>query len=305
MEIITYTKELKLDRETAVAIGKFDGVHKGHRRLLSEIIRKKEQGLMACVLTFDPAPAAFFGLSDGRELTTREEKYLLFERMGIDVVVEFPMTKISASMEPETFAAEVLKDSLQAAYICAGTDLSFGAGGKGNAALLYSLQEKLGFTVETIDKVSVEGKVVSSTYARELLEQGEMEALSQYLDMPYMIVGEVVHGKRLGRNLGFPTINLLPDEKKLLPPNGVYYAKVLYKGKEYRAISNIGYKPTVTQEHIRGIETYLYDFNEEIYGEYVEISLLKFKRPERRFESVEALKMQLFRDIEEGKEYDL
>ena len=102
MEIITYTKELKLDRETAVAIGKFDGVHKGHRRLLSEIIRKKEQGLMACVLTFDPAPAAFFGLSDGRELTTREEKYLLFERMGIDVVVEFPMTKITASMEPET-----------------------------------------------------------------------------------------------------------------------------------------------------------------------------------------------------------
>ena len=305
MEIVTYTKELKLDRETAVAIGKFDGVHKGHRRLLSEIIRKKEQGLMACVLTFDPAPAAFFGLSDGRELTTREEKYLLFERMGIDVVVEFPMTKISASMEPEAFAEEVLKNSLQAAYICAGTDLSFGAGGRGNAALLYSLQEKLGFTVETIDKVSVEGKVVSSTYARELLEQGDMEELSKYLDMPYMLVGEVVHGKRLGRNLGFPTINLLPDEKKLLPPNGVYYAKVRYGNREYRAISNIGYKPTVTQEHICGVETYLYDFNEEIYGEYVEISLLKFKRPERRFESVEALKMQLFRDIEEGKEYDL
>ncbi|MBE5873073.1 MAG: bifunctional riboflavin kinase/FAD synthetase [Lachnospiraceae bacterium] len=305
MEIVTYTKDLKLDKETAVAIGKFDGVHKGHRRLLSEIICKKEHGLQACVLTFDPAPAVFFGWSDGRELTTREEKYLLFERMGIDVVVEFPMTELSASMEPEAFAEEVLKNSLQAAYICAGTDLSFGAGGKGNAALLHSLQEKLDFTVETIDKVSVGGKVVSSTYARELLEQGDMEELSKYLDMPYMLVGEVVHGKRLGRNLGFPTVNLLPDEKKLLPPNGVYYAKVRYGGKEYRAISNIGYKPTVTKEHICGVETYLYDFDEEIYGEYVEISLLKFKRPERRFESVEALKMQLFRDIEEGKEYDL
>lgn len=298
MEIVTYTKDLKLDNKTAVAIGKFDGVHKGHRRLLSKIVRKKEQGLLACVLTFDPAPAVFFGLSDGRELTTREEKYLLFERMGIDIVVEFPMTRISAAMEPEIFAKQVLSDSLQAAYICAGTDLSFGAGGRGNAAVLQALREELGFTVETIDKVSIDGKVVSSTHARELLERGEMEELSEHLDMPYMIVGEVVHGKRLGRDLGFPTINILPPEEKLLPPNGVYYASVLYKGKEYRAISNVGYKPTVTNEHICGVETYLYHFAEEIYGETVEIRLLQFKRPEMRFESVEALKWQLFRDIE-------
>lgn len=301
MEVITYTDDCNLEKETAVAIGKFDGVHKGHRRLLEEIIACKKRGLAACVLTFDPAPAVFFGLSDGRELTTREEKRMLFERMGIDILIEFPMTQKSAAMEPECFVRQVLKNSLHARFICAGTDLSFGAGGRGNAELLHELEGELGFCVKTIEKVCVEDRIVSSTYARELLEKGHMEELEQFLDMPYLFLGNVVHGKRMGRQLGFPTVNIVPDKKKLLPPCGVYYSKVRYGNREYRAISNVGYKPTVTREHICGVESYLYDFDREIYGEQIEVYLLKFKRPEQHFESVEALKEQLYLDIQEGR----
>ena len=304
MQIIENTNDFYLEKETAVAIGKFDGVHKGHRRLLEEITARKKEGLLACVFTFHPAPAAFLGYSDGKELTTREEKRLLFERLGIDILVEFPLTSTTIAMEPEVFARQVLNKQLNARFIAAGDDLSFGAGGRGNAELLRSLSGELNFELKTIGKVCVEDTVVSSTFARQLLEQGDMKRLECFLDMPYMIAGEVVHGNRLGRTIGFPTVNLLPGEKKLLPPFGVYYSEVKYKGRMYSAISNVGYKPTVTEERICGVETYLYDFNEQIYGESIEVYLLEFKRGEQRFAGVDALKKQLQEDIAEGKLYN-
>ena len=123
---------------------------------------------------------------------------------------------------------------------------------------------------------------------------------NQLLGMPYPVWGTVVKGNQLGRNLGFPTVNLLPVETKLLPPNGVYFSQVRHRGKRYRAISNVGYKPTVTEERVMGVESYLYDFDKVIYGEQVEVYLLEFSRPEQRFESVEALRRQLEKDIEAG-----
>lgn len=300
MEIIANTTDFYLNTETAAALGKFDGVHIGHRRLLDEIILQKSRGFAACVFTFDPAPAVFFGTSDGKELTTREEKRLLFERMGIDILIEFPLDAVSAAMSPEVFAADVLARRMNVRYIAAGSDLSFGAGGAGDARLLHRLGPELGFETKTIDKVCLGGVEVSSTFVRSQVEAGQMRTVEQLLGMPYPVVGRVAEGKKLGRKLGFPTVNLLPGNCKLMPPNGVYLSKVRHGEKMYRAVSNVGYKPTVACERVMGLESYLYDFDGMIYGEEIEVYLCEALRPERRFESVEALRAQIERDIEAG-----
>jgi riboflavin kinase/FMN adenylyltransferase len=297
VEIIAGTADFVLERETAAAIGKFDGVHIGHRRLLDEIIVKKQQGLDACVFTFNPPPAVLFGTGDGKELTTVHEKRILLERMGVDVLVEFPLDKTNAAMSPENFARDVLVKQLNTSFIAAGTDLSFGAGGKGNAALLEALSGELGFVVKTIEKVKIDDIEVSSSVIRGYVEAGNMPAAERMLGIPYPVMGKVEHGSRIGRTLGFPTVNIIPADSKLLPPNGVYDADVLYKGRKYAGVCNVGLKPTVSADSIMSVETYIYDFNEDIYGEDIEIYLKKFRRPERRFESVEELKAQLKRDI--------
>lgn len=301
VEIIADTTQIQLAQETAVAIGKFDGIHIGHRRLLEEILARKKSGLTACVFTFDPPPAVLFGCSDGKELTTKQEKRLLFGRMGVDILVEFPMNRETAAMAPEVFARDVLAGQLQVRFLAAGTDLSFGAKGAGNAGLLRRMGPELGFEVKTIDKVCMEGEEVSSTLVRREVEEGDMERAQRLLGMPYMIAGEVVRGNQVGRTLGFPTVNVLPGEEKLLPPNGVYFSQVRCGDRVYRAISNVGYKPTVTDRKVMGVESYLYDFEGDMYGKHVEVYLHKFRRPERRFDSLEALRRQLQEDIAAGR----
>ena len=287
MEIIAGTTDFYLEKDTAAAIGKFDGVHLGHRRLLEEILNKKKNGLAACVFTFDPTPAVLFGLSDGKELTTREEKRRLFERLGIDILIEFPLTKETAATEPERFVTEILAKQMNTRFVAAGEDLSFGKNGAGNAELL--------------EKIEVDGIEVSSTYIRKLVEEGRMEEAEKMLGMPYTLVGRVEHGNHIGHTLGFPTVNLLPPAGKLLPPNGVYYAAVRYNGKVYKAISNVGTKPTVSSEKMMGVESYLYDFAQDIYGQEIEVALKSFRRPERRFGSLGELKKQLDLDIADGR----
>lgn len=301
MEIIAGTTDFYLEKDTAVAIGKFDGVHLGHRRLLEEIIDKKKDGLVACVFTFDPTPAVLFGLSDGRELTTREEKRRLFERLGIDILIEFPLTKETAATEPERFVSEILAKQMNTRFVAAGEDLSFGKNGAGNALLLEKMAPQLGFCVKTIEKIEVDGIEVSSTYIRKLVEEGRMEEAESMLGMPYTLVGTVEHGNHIGHTLGFPTVNLLPPAGKLLPPNGVYYAAVRYNGRAYKAISNVGTKPTVSEEKVMGVESYLYDFTQDIYGQEIEVALKSFRRPERKFVSLEELKKQLDLDIADGR----
>lgn len=303
MEMIQGTTDFQLYAESAVAIGKFDGVHIGHRRLLEEIIEQKKNGLQACVFTFDPAPAVLFGLSDGKELTEKSVKREIFALMGVDVLIEFPLTLETAAIAPEIFVSEILADRMQACFIAAGADISFGAGGAGDMKLLREMSGNLGFQVKLVEKVCVDGVEVSSSYIRRQVEQGNMELAGRLLGAPYLVAGSVVHGNRVGRTLGFPTVNLLPGKNKLLPPNGVYYSKVYYRGRNYPAISNVGCKPTVTEEGTVGVESYLYDFDSDIYGQEIRVELLSFLRPEQRFADVEALKNQLQKDIAAGERY--
>lgn len=304
MQIITGSTQFHIETETAVAIGKFDGVHVGHRRLLQEILAQKACGRKACVFTFDPPPAVFFGKSDGRELTTKEEKRRLFEALGIDILVEFPMNKETAATLPAVFVKEILCEKLHAGCVAAGTDLSFGAKGAGNAALLCDMSKECGIEVHIIEKIMVEDKEISSSLVREAVEKGDVVQAEKLLGAPYQVSGVVQHGNHIGRTLGMPTVNVIPTENKLLPPCGVYYTGVKIAGTFYKGISNIGYKPTVKEEKkILGVETYLYDYNGNAYGEEITVSLYEFKRPEQKFVSLDALKAQMQQDIQEGAAY--
>lgn len=302
MQIIEQTTTFQLNQRSAVAIGKFDGVHLGHQELIHKIIGQKERGYLATVFTFDTSAAAFFG-GEAKELTTRKEKRKLFEQMGVDVLIEFPLNAVTAATEPEEFVHHYLAEQMMAAYICAGPDLSFGKKGAGNHALLAHFAKEYDYCVELIDKVMVEGVEVSSTRVREAVRQGKMKAAARMLGEPYSISGRVEHGKKLGRRIGMPTANLIPEGDKLLPPNGVYYSRVVTDGRCYKGISNVGCKPTVSDSAAMGVETYLYDFAGDLYGADILVQLLEFRRPEMKFDGVEALKAQLAQDIDAGETY--
>lgn len=300
MKIIENTTEFHLEKPSAVALGKFDGIHLGHRKLLNLVLEQKKRGFQAVVFTFDTSAAFFFG-GDEKELSTREEKRAAFAQMGIDVLIEFPLNPDTAATEPLAFVSRYLVEQMRTVYLCAGPDISFGKGGAGDYALLAAHAPDYGYQVELIDKVRVDGKEVSSTRVREAVRAGEMEDAARMLGAPYSISGRVVHGRELGRKLGMPTANLLPEAGKLLPPNGVYYSQILLDGKTYRGITNVGCKPTVSDEQVMGVETYLYDFEGEIYDRDITVELLAFRREERTFDSVEALRRQIEEDVKAGR----
>ena len=303
MRIIQGTTDFKLENRSAVAIGKFDGMHLGHQKLLNKVLEQKDMGLLSVIFTFDPAPEAFFRGRLLQGLMTKEEKRLAFDKLGIDVLIEFPMNMETAATEPERFVTEYLIGKLGAAVIVAGTDISFGNKGAGDAELLKRMAKSNGYYAEIIDKVTFEGQEISSTLIRDTVRRGDMESVTLLMGEPYQISGIISHGRRFGRTLGMPTANLIPSEEKLLPPSGVYYSYAWLEGVKYKAISNIGCKPTVTDDKIMGVETYVYDFDDAIYGKELIVELLSFKRPEMKFTSVEALKAQMQKDISEGRRY--
>lgn len=303
MNIIENKTEFKIEERTAVAIGKFDGFHRGHQKLLDVIKEQKQKGFASVVFTFVPSPAAFFSDENVKDLTTIEEKRRIFENAGVDYLVEYPFYQEIADMEPDKFITEVLVERLNAGCIVAGDDVSYGKKGAGDAKLLEKMASDYKYDVIIIDKVQYEGREVSSSYVRDEVRAGNMETVEQLLGTPYHVGGTIVHGRQLGRTIGMPTVNLTPPQEKLLPPNGVYYSYVILDGRKYNGITNIGTKPTVNDQPVMGVETYLYDFDENVYGKEIEVYLLKFKRPEMRFESVDALKTQMSNDIDAGRQY--
>lgn len=303
MRIIADTTDFKILQSTAVAIGKFDGLHKGHRELLKQVFQMKSKGDLSTIFTFDPPPEVLFGKRQAKEITTKEEKRIVFEKMGVDILIEYPLNLQTAAIEPEDFVKKILLEQMNMSYLAAGYDLSFGHKGAGNAELLRKLAPELGFELKIIEKVCDNGREISSTFIREEVEKGAMKHVSELLGEPYMIIGQVVHGAKLGRKIGMPTINLLPEKEKMLPPNGVYYSRTLIGEKEYKSITNIGKKPTVSNEEQIGVETYLYEFDQDVYGKNAIVKLLEFKRPERKFADLEELKQQMLKDVNDGREF--
>ena len=311
MILISGTDQFQIPVPTAAAIGKFDGIHIGHRRLLDVCGRQKANGLAAAVFTFDPSPTVFFSHRTAKrcELMTREEKRLAFEKMGIEYLVEFPMNEATAVTDPGDFVQRILYGEMHARFVAAGSDLSFGAGGKGNFDFLEDASLRLGFKTEMVPKVKIGGTVVSSTYIRTLVEQGKMEEAERFLGEPYSILGTVVSGNRIGRTIGIPTVNQVPERTKLLPPFGVYYSDSVIDGKTYHGMTNIGIKPTISAGKVPGeeppvtVETYLYDFSGDLYGKTALTKIYTFRRSERKFSSLESLKSQMELDIEAGRKF--
>ncbi len=312
MKVIENTTEFYIEEETVVAIGKFDGFHRGHQKLLGHLQQQQERGLKSVVFTFVPSPAAFFSKGPIRELSTLEEKRHIFESANVDYLIEYPFYQEIADMEPEAYIREVLVDRMHAKCVVAGEDVSYGKHGTGDYQLLQRMALEYGYEVILIDKVLHEGREVSSTYVREEVGKGNMELVERLLGMPYHVSGEIIHGRKLGRTIGMPTVNLLPSQDKLLPPNGVYYSytylhskagSMPYDGKRFASITNIGTKPTVDNRSVMGVETYIYNFDSDVYGADMEVYLLKYKRPEMRFDGVAALKAQMAADIAAGRAY--
>ena len=279
---------------TAVTLGKFDGLHRGHQKLLNRIMKyAQKEDCDSVVCAFD---------MDRDCLMTNEERRAFLDDK-VDYLIEIPFTREMMEMEAEKFIEEILYKKLHASHIVVGTDFNFGHEKRGNHQMLEKYAAKYGYTVDVVEKAYYIDREISSTYIREALEKGEMELAKDLLGYPYFVSGEVLHGRHMGGRLLFPTTNLIPTTRKLLPPNGVYVSRThLEDGRILGGMTNIGYKPTVG-EKFRGVETYLYDVDEDLYGADIRVELLHFIRPERKFESLDALREQMEKDIACGKEF--
>lgn len=281
---------------TAVALGKFDGIHLGHQLLIDGLLEEKKKGYKALVFTFGTAPGNVLHGGIKKNIYTSLEKSFYFEELGVDILLEYPFTKEFAAISPVEFVEECLVKQLGVKAIYVGGDFRFGKGRSGNVSLLKALGEQYHFEVHAIPKKAKHGKVVSSTTIRDLLES-HFHAANDMLGNPYFIYGEVVHGKHLGHTIGFPTINQRIPEQKLIPANGVYASRVMIEGNYYKGISNLGKKPTIEGKHQVGLETYILDFDGNLYGKMIKTELLFFIRPEEKFSSVEELREQIQIDV--------
>ena len=301
MEIITGTTKYSMKKDTVVAIGKFDGIHVGHQSILKAMLKYKEWDYQTVVFTFDKPPASLLGREAQKDLSTKEEKRDAFCKKGMDYVIEFPFTEETCKIEPEDFIRTILKEQLMAKAVVEGPDLRFGYKGRGDEEMLKEEGARLGIEVAVLPKATYNGKEISSTYVRKEVEEGNMDVVRELLGEPYSVYGKVVHGNHLGHKIGMPTVNMIPPSNKLLPKSGVYLSKTICCGQVYNSISNIGYKPTVSEERQIGLETHIYDFQKDIYEENVKVLLLKHMRDEKKFSGVEELKEVLERDKEEGR----
>ncbi|MBQ4611392.1 MAG: bifunctional riboflavin kinase/FAD synthetase [Clostridia bacterium] len=281
-----------------IALGTFDGLHRGHRRILEVMERTAEElGLEKAVYTFSNHPLEAFGAAPGR-LMTDEERLNELGRHGRVIAERFDMAL--ASTPPEEFARRMAGEQGMAVAV-AGFNYTFGSRGSGNMQILREYGAKYGFEVLEIPPLEYGDEPISSTRIRSAIEAGDMASANQMLGRAYSLTGPVIANKGIGRRIGFPTANVLPYGGLVLPKSGVYACYVLLKGRRYGAVTNIGSNPTVHGESIT-IEPHILDFSEGIYGEILTVEFLEFLREEIEFPSVEELSAQIGRDAKKTAE---
>lgn len=304
MEYIRNTTDFQY-KNTVVALGKFEGLHKGHELLLDELERyKREKGYTSIMFTFDRPPKLVIKGKRERTIYTKKERCYKLQKTSLDVLIEHPFTKEFSQLSPEEFVKGVLIDKLDVRVIVVGFDFGFGYKRQGNVEVLKRLSEKYGYELVVIPECTVHGEKAGSTLIRKYLETGNLEAVNDFMNEPYSVISKVVHGNAIGRALiGLPTANQFPDPHKLLPPKGVYVTRIIHQDQEYYGITNIGTKPTVEDYEITGVETYIFNFDKNIYGEIIEVQFLHYKRPEMKFSGLEELAEQMKADAEYGRQY--
>ena len=300
MEIINGIENYLHKFPTAVTVGKFDGIHQGHEALVSLITKQPE--LKSVMVTFGKSPKQVLFDHDLKFIVTEEERNAILEKQGIDILLVLPFDDTLMHQSPEDFI-RMLTDRIHMRYMAVGSDFTFGYKGAGNAALLEKLSTDLVFRLEVIKKIQEDGADISSTRIRELIKKGDVAEASRLLGRPYFIYGPIVHGKHIGTGMGIPTINLVPPEKKLLPPFGVYITTVDIDGRIYHGVTNVGNNPTISDGNRVTVETNLLDVNTNLYGEKATVTFYEFVRPEKKFSSIEELKTEIEKNIRQARDF--
>jgi riboflavin kinase / FMN adenylyltransferase len=284
-----------------LTIGTFDGVHLGHRKILARThdLARKING-ESVIFTFDPHPRKIVapGESNLRLITTLEEKIALFEQSGIDHLIVYPFTAEFAQLSYEQFVEKILVDHIHTKYLVVGYDHKFGKNRQGDFEFLKNCAERFDFQIEKLDVLLMNESNISSTKIREAIQKGDLETANAFLGYSFTLSGTVVEGQKLGRKIQFPTANIeASDPDKIIPGYGVYAVKVNVHNQTYQGMLNIGSRPTVNNnaDH-RSIEVHIFDFDADIYGEFVELVFIKKLREEQKFSSLDALKGQLVKD---------
>jgi riboflavin kinase/FMN adenylyltransferase len=288
-------------RGSVLSIGNFDGVHLGHQAVLTHVVaRAREHGAPALAMTFDPHPVKLLRPADApRLLTTLDQRLALIARTGIETCLLVPFTHRVARMTAESFVREVMVERLAVREVYIGKNFRFGADRGGDVALLNRLGAELGFDAASSPIVEQGGGIVSSTRVRESVAEGKVQEAAGLLDRAVFIDGRVLEGKRLGRTLGFPTLNI-EVENELHPNHGVYVTAVHIPSfnRTFPAVTNIGVRPTVYRDSLTTVESHLLDFTADVYGETVRLFFLRRLREERTFESTTQLMAQIRSDVE-------
>jgi riboflavin kinase / FMN adenylyltransferase len=287
------------DKNSIITVGTFDGIHLGHREIISKVNELKSQGnFRTVVVTFDPHPQLILRNkgSEIKLLSTIDEKIDTFEKLGIDVLYILEFNKDMASTHAEEFLEKYLVNGIGLSHLVLGFDHSFGKNREGNFETLSSLTHKFGFEVHKVEEFKGDTSI-NSTAIRNLLLNGNVEKANELLGYDYSFEGTVVKGDRRGNTIGFPTANVeVKGMNKLIPKNGVYMVRANVNGKEYDGMMNIGFRPTVSETHKIHIEVNIFDFNEDIYGKNIKVVLRKYIREERKFNSLDELVKQLNKD---------
>jgi riboflavin kinase/FMN adenylyltransferase len=305
MDILRSVPELaRLQGPLFLAIGVFDGVHRGHQAVISTSAdHAQATNGTPVVLTFDPHPEKVLRPESAPHLlSATQHKIALIRALGVRHLLIINFDKQFAATEPEDFVEQLVAHSRPLREICVGHEWSFGKNRRGNLELLKKLGSKFNFGVVGVPPIKANDEVVSSTAIRQAIERGDFARAAAMLGREYTILGTVTHGDNLGKKIGFPTANLSAHSEQF-PPNGVYAAQAVIQGELRLGVLNLGVRPTVAGgKSERVLEIHLFDFNRDIYGKDVEVRFVKFLRPEQKFENIDALVAQIRRDVDQAHE---
>lgn len=300
MRIFRHINEITGINDSIVTIGTFDGVHLGHQKIIKRLVElKNKQGGETLLFTFAPHPrkVLFPEKNDLKLITTIEEKCELLERFGIDNVLVYPFTKEFSAMNADEYISDIIVKGLKTKILVIGYDHKFGSNREGSIETLKKFSGQFHFEVEEIPVQEINQLNVSSTRIRQAIEEGDMTTANQFLGYTFFINGQVVKGKQLGRQIGYPTANIhVEDPDKLIPKIGVYAVNVEHKGVRYKGMLNVGVNPTTDTDNKIKVEVNIFDFNQEIYGDNIKVEFVKRIRNEEKFANLDELKQALAND---------
>lgn len=306
MHISNSLKEIK--ESFGLTIGNFDGVHLGHQKLINELKKRiiKEGVDNLVVMTFHPHPSEILNPSRKHFLiNSNTERRNLMKALGVNHLVEINFNRDFSMMSPEDFLTDHVLCNSNLKVLHLGYDFAFGENKKGDASFIKQFVEQNfnEISISTQEELKSEKDIVSSTLIRKLVEEGSFEKVTSLLGRPFFVEDVIVKGNMRGRTIGFPTANLTTNLKRIYPGNGVYVSQTVYKGMLYQSITNVGVNPTFEEDIIKRLETHIFDFDQDIYGERIHVELLKKIRNEIKFNSVNELVGQIKEDINTCRKY--